>query len=139
MLLYTFSQESVATKTDCEPFLRALEEQGDAIKSAAEGMMVAINTFKDSVASVLRSVDNLKRMVDMTRQAMVLAHGSMILERVEIKREPESSASLKADEEEDWGDSPIRQPSPPEDWDAELDETRCFALPTYRTVKYSSM
>ena len=59
----------------------------------------------------------------MTLRAMVLAHGDRIVEWVEIKREPESSASPKADEEEDLGDSPSRQPSPPEDWDAELDET----------------
>ena len=55
------------TKTDCEVYMRALEKQSDAIKAAAEGMLVAINTFKDSVESVLRTVDNLKRMVDMTR------------------------------------------------------------------------
>ena len=36
-----------------------------------------------------RTVDNLK-MIDMTRRAMVLAHGGRVLERVEIKREPES-------------------------------------------------
>ena len=58
MRLFSFSQESMATnKTDCEPFMRALEEQSDAIKGAAEGMMAAINIFKDSVESVLRSVD----------------------------------------------------------------------------------
>ena len=42
----------MATETDCGPSLRALEEQGDAIKGAAERMMVAINTFKDSVESL---------------------------------------------------------------------------------------
>ena len=51
------------TKTDCEAYMRALEEQSDAIKGAAEGMMAAINTFKDSVESVLRTVDNLKKMI----------------------------------------------------------------------------
>ena len=82
------------TKTDCEAYMRALEEQSHAIKAAAEGMLMAINTFKDSVESVLRTIDNLKRMVDMTRQAMVLAHGDRVVERIEIKREP--------DEKEDW-------------------------------------
>ena len=60
--------------------------------------MVAINTFKDSVESVLRSVDNMKRMIEMTQRAMVLAHGGRIIERVEIRKEAER------DEEEDWGD-----------------------------------
>ena len=77
------------TKTDCEAYMRALEEQSDAIKGSAERMMAAINTFKDSVESALRTVDNLKRMVDMTRETMVLAHGGRVLERVEIKREAE--------------------------------------------------
>ena len=91
------------TKTDCEAYMRALEEQSDAIKSATEGMLMAINTFKDSVKSVLRTVDNLKRMVDMTRRAMVIAH------------EARSG----------------------EDWDAELDESQYFALPVYRTMKFT--
>ena len=47
------------TKTDCEAYMRALEEQSDAIKAGAEGMLIAVNTFKDSVESVLRTVDNL--------------------------------------------------------------------------------
>ena len=85
------------TKTDCEAYMRALEEQSDAIKGAAEGMMAAINTFKDSVESVLRTVDNLKRMIEMTRQAMVLAHGDKVVERVEIQREEEP-----VEEEDGW-------------------------------------
>ena len=40
--------------------------------------------------SVLRSVENLKKMVKMTRRAMALAHGDKVIEKVEIKREPES-------------------------------------------------
>ena len=36
-------------KRDCKPFMRALEEQSDAIKGASEGMVAAVNTFKDSV------------------------------------------------------------------------------------------
>ena len=119
------------TKTDCEAYMRALEEQSDAIKAAAEGMLMAINTFKDSVESVLRTVDNLKRMIEMTRQAMVLAHGGRVVERVEIKREP--------DEEEEWvsGSVNTHEARSGEDWDAELDESRCFALPVYRSVNYS--
>ena len=95
--------------------------------------MAAINTFKDSVESVLRSGDNLKRIVDMTRQTMVLAHGDRIIERVEIKREAEPV------EEEDWDRCSVNthEARSGEDWDAELDETRYLALPTYRTVKYS--
>ena len=92
---------------------------------------MAINTFKDSVESVLRTVDNLKRMVDMTRQAMVIAHGGRVVERVKIKRE--------ADEEEDWDSGSVNthEARSGEDWDAELDETRCFTLPVYRSVNYS--
>ena len=56
--------------------MRALEEQSDAIKGAAEGMMAAINTF-------LRTAWNLKRVIEMTRRAMVLAHG----DRVKGRRE----------------------------------------------------
>ena len=133
MLLYTFSQESTATKTDREPFLRALEEQGDAIKGAAEGMIAAINTFKDSTESVLRSVDNMKRMIEMTRRGMVLAHGGRIVERVAVKREAESV------EVEDWDSGCVNthESMSGEDWDAELDESRSFALPIYRSMKYS--
>ena len=95
--------------------------------------MAAINTFKDSVESVFRTVDNLKRMIEMTRRAMVLAHGDRVVERVEIKREAEPV------EEEDWDSGSVNthESRSGEDWDAELDETRYFALPTYRTVKYS--
>ena len=115
------------TKTDCEAYMRALEEQSDAIKASAEGMLMAINIFKDSVESVLRTVDNIKRMIEMTRQTMVLAHGGRVVERVEIKREP--------DEEEEWDSGSVNTHG--EDWDAELDESRCFALPVYRTVKFT--
>ena len=62
--------------------MRALEEQGDAIKGAAEGMMAAVI----SVETVLRSVDNMKGMIEMTRRAMVFAHGDRVVERVEVKR-----------------------------------------------------
>ena len=118
------------TKTDCEAYIRALEEQSDAIKGAAEGMMAAINTFKDSVESVLRTVDNLKRIVDMTRQAMVLTHGGRVVERVEIKREAEPG------EEKDWDSGSVNthEARSGEDWDAELDESRYFTFPVYRTV-----
>ena len=67
----------------------------------------------------------------MTRQAMVLAHGGRVVERVEIKREP--------DEEEDWDSGSVNthEARSGEDWDAELDESRCFALPVYQSVNYS--
>ena len=39
----------------------------------------------------------MKRMVEMTRRAMVLVHGGRVVERVELKREADP------DKEEDWG------------------------------------
>ena len=70
----------------------------------------------------------------MTRQAMVLAHGERAVERVEVKKEVEPV------EEGNWDSGCVNthETRSGEDWDAELDETRCFALPTYRTVKYST-
>ena len=86
----------------CEPYLRALEEQADSIGGAANGMLQAMETFKENAESVLRSVDNLKKMITMTRRAMNLAHGGRVVERVEVKREPESPSSSQT--EEDWDD-----------------------------------
>ena len=50
----------------------------------------------------------------MTRQAMVLAHGDRVVERVEIKREEEPV------EEEDWdsGSVNMHESRSDEDWDA---------------------
>ena len=50
----------MAKTFDCEPYLRALEEQADSIGGAANGMLQAMETFKENAVSVLRSVDNLK-------------------------------------------------------------------------------
>ena len=69
------------TKTDCEAYMRALEEESDAIKGAVEGMM-ALSTL---LRTGWRTVDNLKRMIEMTRRAMVMAHGGRVVERVEIE------------------------------------------------------
>ena len=77
----------MAKTFDCEPYLRALEEQSDSIEGAANGMLQAMETFKENAASVLRSVDNLKKMIGMTRRAMNFARGGRVVERVEVKRE----------------------------------------------------
>ena len=65
----------MAKTFDCEPYLRALEEQAHSIGGAANGMLQVMETFKENAVSVLRSVDNLKKMIGMTRRAMNLAHG----------------------------------------------------------------
>ena len=85
----------MAKTFDCEPYLRALEEQADSIGGAANGMLQAMETFKENAASVLRSVDNLKKMIGMTRRAMNLAHGGRVVERVEVKRESPSSTPIE--------------------------------------------
>ena len=123
----------MANQYDCEPFLRALEEQADSIGAAASNMLQCLNTFKDSAESVIIIVGNLKKMIALTRRAMVLAHGDRVVERVEIKREPVSPQSQTA-EKEDWDDQ-SSQSSQPKDWDAELTEEQSVAVPCYRTVK----
>ena len=83
----------------------------------------------------------LKKMIGMTRRAMNLAHGDRVVERVEVKREPESPSSSQT--EEDWGDRPLNSylPGPEEDWDKEANEPsytiegRNLAIPAYRTVR----
>ena len=60
----------MAKTFDCEPYLRALEEQADSIGGATNGMLQAMETFKENAVSVLRSVDNLKKMIGMTRRAI---------------------------------------------------------------------
>ena len=87
--LFSCNQRRMANTFDCEPYLRALEEQADSIGGAANGMLQAMGTYRENAGSVLRSVENLKKMVQMTRKAMVLAHGNGVIEKVEIKREPE--------------------------------------------------
>ena len=129
----------MAKTFDCEPYLRALEEQADSIRGAATGLLQSMETFKENAESVLRSVDNLKKMIGMTRRAMNLAHGGRVVERVEVKRESPSSSQT----EEDWGDRPLNNylPGPEEDWDKEANEPsytfegRSVAIPAYRTVR----
>ena len=130
----------MAKTFDCEPYLQALEEQADSIGGAANGMLQAMETFKENAASVLRSVDNLKKMIGMTRRAMNLAHGGRVVERVEVKREPESPRPTPT--EEDWGDRPANNYLPEaENWDKEVNEPsftiegRNLAIPAYRTVR----
>ena len=127
----------MAKTFDCEPYLRALEEQADSIGGAANGMLQAMETFKENAASVLRSVDNLKKMIGMTRRAMNLAHGGRVVERVEVKRESPSSTPI-----EDWDDRPANNYLPEaENWDKEANESsyttegRNLANPAYRTVR----
>ena len=129
----------MAKTFDCEPYLRALEEQADSIGGAANGMLQAMETFKENAESVLRSVDNLKKMITMTRRAMNLAHGGRVVERVEVKREPESPSSTPI---EDWDDRPGNNYLPEaENWDKEAyapsytTEGRNLAIPAYRTVR----
>ena len=83
----------MANTFDCEPYLRALEEQADSIGGAANGLLQAMETFKENAASMVRTVENLKKMIGMTRRAMNLAHGGRVVERVEVKREPKSPSS----------------------------------------------
>ena len=48
----------MAKQFDCEPYLRALEEQADSIRGAATGMIAAMETFKGNAESMVRTVDN---------------------------------------------------------------------------------
>ena len=128
----------MAKTFDCEPYLRALEEQADSIRGAATGLRQAMETFKENAASMVRTVDNLKKMIGMTRRAMVLAHGGRVVERVEVKRESPSSTQT----EEDWGDRSLNNyMSEPEDLDKEANEPaytfegRSLAVPAYRSSR----
>ena len=94
----------MANTFDCEPYLRALEEQADSIGGAATGLLQAMETFKENAASMVRTVENLKKMIGMTRRVMNLAHGGRVVERVEVKRESPSSSQT-----EDWDDKPACQ------------------------------
>ena len=116
--------------------MQALEEQADSIRGAATGLLQAMETFKENAASMVRTVDNLKKMIGMTRRVMVLAHGGRVVERVEVKRESLSSTQT----EEDWNDRPLNNyMSEPEDWDKEDNEPaytfegRSLAVPAYRS------
>ena len=127
----------MAKTFDCEPYLRALEEQADSIGGAATGLLQAMETFKENAASMVRTVENLKKMIGMTRRAMNLAHGGRVVERVEVKREYPSSSQT-----EDWDDRAANNyMSEPEDWDKEANEPsytiegRNLAIPAYRTVR----
>ena len=128
----------MAKTFDCEPYLRALEEQADSIGGAANGMLQAMGAYREYAEPVLRSVENLKKMITMTRRAMVLAHGGRVVERVEVKRESPSSIQT----EEDWDDRPASNYLPEaENWDKEANEPaytfegRNLAIPAYRTVR----
>ena len=48
----------MAKTFDCEPYLRALEEQADSIGGAANGMLQAMETFKENAASVQLKVND---------------------------------------------------------------------------------
>ena len=128
----------MAKTFDREPYLRALEEQADSIKGAATGLLQAMETFKENAQSVVRTVDNLKKMIGMTRRAMNLAHWGRVVERVEVKRESPSST------QEDWDDDrPLNNylPGPEEDWYKEANEPaytfegRSLAIPAYRSSR----
>ena len=102
-------------------------------------MLQAMGSYRENAESVLRSVENLKKMVQMTRRAMVLAHGNRVIEKVKIKSEPESPRPTPT---EDWDDRPATNyVSEPEDWDEDANEPgytiegRNLAIPAYRTVK----
>ena len=127
----------MANTFDCEPYLRALEEQADSIGGAATGLLQAMETFKENAASMVRTVENLKKMIGMTRRAMNLAHGGRVVEQVEVKRKPESPSSSQT---EDWDNRPANNyMSEPEDWDKESNEPsytfegRSLVIPAYRT------
>ena len=129
----------MANTFDCEPYLRALEEQTDSIGGAANDMLQAMGTYRENAESVLRSVENLKKMITMTRRAMVLAHGDRVIEKVKIKREPESPRPTPI---EDWDDRPASNYLPEaENWDKDANEPsytiegRNLAIPAYRTVR----
>ena len=86
----------------------------------------------------MRTVENLKKMIGMTRRAMVLAHGGRVVTQVEVKRESPSSTQT----EEDWADRPLNNyMSEPEDWDKEANEPaytfkgRNLAIPAYRSSR----
>ena len=134
-----FSCNSTIAKTfDCELYLQALEEQADSIGRAANGMLQAMETFKENAESVLRSVDNLKKMIGMTRRAMNLVHGGRVVERVEVERESTSSTPT----EEDLGDRPANNYLPEaENLDEDANEPsytiegRNLVIPAYITVR----
>ena len=102
-------------------------------------MLQSIGTYRENAESVLRSVEYLKKMINMTRRAMVLVHGDRVIEKVEIKREPESPRPTPT---EDWDDRPTTNYlSESEDWDKDANEPaytfedRNFAIPAYRSVR----
>ena len=82
----------MATNTyDCEPYLRALEEQAEAMQKGGEELLGVMEVVKREVDSMITSLGNMKLMVDMTRRAATLAHGGRVVERVEIKKEQEDT------------------------------------------------
>ena len=94
--------------------------------------------IEKNAESVL-SVENLKKMVQMTRRAMALAHGDRVIEKVEIKREPESPRPTPT---EDWDDrSTTNYLSESKDWDKDANEPsytfegRNRKIGVYRTAR----
>ena len=81
----------MANTYDCEAYLRALEEQVEAMQKGGEELLGVMEVVKRQVDSMIISLGNMKLMVDMTRRAATLAHGGRVVERVEIKKEQEDS------------------------------------------------
>ena len=50
-----------------------------------------MEVVKREVDSMIRSLANMRQMVDMTRRAATLAHGGSVVERVEINKERDDS------------------------------------------------
>ena len=102
-------------------------------------MLQAMGAYRDNAESVLRTVDNLKKIITMTRRAMVLAYGDRVVKRMEVKREPESPRPTPT---KDWDDRPANNYLPEaEKWDEDANEPsytiegRNLAIPAYRTVR----
>ena len=101
---------------DCEAYLRALEEQVEAMQKGGEELLGVMEVVKRQVDSMITSLGNMKLMVDMTRRAATLAHGGRVVERVEIKKEQEDSnllsRQLNLRQQQEMMYSPA-SPSPP--------------------------
>ena len=101
--------------------------------------------IEKNAESVLRSVENLKKMVHMTRRAMALAHGDRVIEKVEIKREPSRSRGSLSRRDQHrlktgmTGQLPITYQS--KDWDKDANEPsytfegRNRKIGVYRTAR----
>lgn len=56
-------------KYDCEPYLRALEAQAEVIQNGAAELLRALDMVKSQADSTIRSSENMKKMVEVTRRA----------------------------------------------------------------------